>query len=155
MNSSTSSEDFTPLNTPHPSDFELPSTVADSDPTLSFIRGRKGSDHACFDGFIFSKDRTRPNGDIYWQCHDRKTYTPFCTIRLYTQGKEIVKKHTEHNHPIIICYYNIILLQLLILNNCHAIMCWVFATWVMMRRINTHHYMSFHKLTCYCWVFET
>ena len=64
----------------------------------SFIRGRKESDQACFDGFIFSKDRTRPNGDIYWQCRDRKTH-PFCTARLYTQGKEIVKEDTEHNQP--------------------------------------------------------
>ena len=68
MNSSTSSEDFRPLlnstsiqnptptsylldltddstphlNTPHLSDFELPSTIADSDPTLSIIRVGKG-----------------------------------------------------------------------------------------------------------------
>ena len=70
----------------------------ESESALSFIRGRKGSDQACYEGYIYSKDRARPNGDIYWQCRDRKTYTPFCTGRLYTKGKERVKKQTPHNH---------------------------------------------------------
>ena len=98
-------DELTPhLNIPHLSDFELPSTIADSVPTLSFILGRKGSDQACFDGFIFSKDRTRPNGDIYWQCRDRKTYTPFGYL---------------------FSIYSFDITVLLILNTCHAIICWV------------------------------
>ena len=70
----------------------------ESEPTLSFIRGRKGSDQACYEGYIYSKDRIRPNGDIYWQCRDRKIYTPSCTGRLYTKGKENVIRQTAHNH---------------------------------------------------------
>ena len=77
---------------PNLSDYVLPSflltsnspTVPDGSasslppPELTFIRGRKGSDQACYNGYIYSKDRNRPNGDIYWQCRDRKIYTPSC-----------------------------------------------------------------------------
>ena len=70
----------------------------ESEPTLSFIRGRKGSVQACYESYIYSKDRIRPNGDIYWQCRDRKIYTPSCTGRLYTKGKENVIRQTAHNH---------------------------------------------------------
>ena len=98
---------------PNLSDYVLPSflltsnspTVPDGSasslppPELTFIRGRKGSDQACYNGYIYSKDRNRPNGDIYWQCRDRKIYTPSCTGRLYTSGKQSVRRSTEHNHP--------------------------------------------------------
>ena len=70
----------------------------ESEPTLSFIQGWKGSDQACYEGYIYSKNRIRPNGDIYWQCRDRKIYTPSCTGRLYTKSKESVIRQTAHNH---------------------------------------------------------
>ena len=59
----------------------------------------KQKNQGSYDDFLYSKDRTRHNGDIYWQCRNRKTFIPFCTGRLYTLGKERVRIQTEHNHP--------------------------------------------------------
>ena len=59
---------------------------------LSFIRGQKGGQQACY-------DRRKPDGTVYWQCRDKKQYTPACTGRLYTLEKESVKRSSDHNYP--------------------------------------------------------
>ena len=49
----------------------------------------------------YTFDRRKPDGTHYWQCRDKKQYTPPCTGRLYTSGKESVKRASDHNHPAI------------------------------------------------------
>lgn len=83
-------------------DDSLPSS---SDPSLSvlrFILGRRNGKQAVYDGFIYTKDRVRPCGTVYWQCKDRKDYSPTCKSRLFTNGAapdSTVIRSTEHNHP--------------------------------------------------------
>ena len=90
-----------------PTSILTPQTVPDppSPPTFSpplvlyFIRGRKGGQQACYDGYIYTIDRRKPAGTFYWQSRDKKQYTPACTGRLYTLEKESVKRSSDHNHP--------------------------------------------------------
>ena len=67
-------------------------------PTLTFIKGRKGGDQACYGGYIYTYDRKKDDGTIYWQCKTRASHSPRCKGRLYTNGKMSVKRHTPHSH---------------------------------------------------------
>ena len=80
----------------------LADTQAANPPELTFIRGRRGGQQACYVGFIYTFDRDRKNGTYYWQCRERKEYTPNCTARLITVGNTdgaTVRQNPEHCHP--------------------------------------------------------
>ena len=68
-------------------------------PSLSFITGRFRSEQACYEGYVYSFDRSMKSGDMYWQCRDAKKYTPRCRARLITVGKDRVRRNPIHNHP--------------------------------------------------------
>ena len=65
---------------------------------LKFIRGRNGGTQSTYGGFVYTFDRKKDSGVHYWQCKDHKQYTPFCTGRLYTKGRESVIREKDHNH---------------------------------------------------------
>ena len=72
--------------------------TAANPPVLSFIKGRKGGTQACYGGFVYTYDRRKNDGTIYWQCKSRAAHSPRCTGRLYTQEKASVKRQTPHSH---------------------------------------------------------
>ena len=72
--------------------------LAADEPVLTFIKGRKGGTQACYDGYVYTYDRKKDGGTIYWQCKSRANYTPRCKGRLYTRERTSVKRQTEHCH---------------------------------------------------------
>ena len=103
---SSSTNSIPPLSADTPSDTQssFPSLTDDNpdlaadEPVLTFIKGRKGGTQACYDGYVYTYDRKKDDGTIYWQCKSRANYTPCCKGRLYTREKTSVKRQTEHCH---------------------------------------------------------
>ena len=64
---------------------------------LTFITGRKGGCNDVYDGHVYTFDRKKDSGVMYWQCKGKLTLQ--CKTRLYTQEKTSVIRVTEHSHP--------------------------------------------------------
>ena len=84
-------------NYPSPTPDEVESV---STPVLTFIKGRRGGDRACYAGYVYTFDRKAKSDDApYWKCSKSwADYTPRCPGRLYTISKESVKRWTPHSH---------------------------------------------------------
>ena len=50
---------------------------------LSFITGRKGGCNAVYDGHVYTFDRKKDSGVMYWQCKGKRTFQ--CKARLYSR----------------------------------------------------------------------
>ena len=61
------------------------------------LTGRKGGCNAVYDGHVYTFDRKKDSGVMYWQCKGKRTLQ--CKARLYTQEKTSVIRNTEHSHP--------------------------------------------------------
>ena len=83
---------------PIPTDPSDSSVTAANLPVLTFIKGRRGGTQACYGGFVYTYDRRKDDGTIYWQCKSRAAHSPRCTGRLYTQERASVKRQTPHCH---------------------------------------------------------
>ena len=77
----------------------VPATVPAPILPLRSLKGRKGGRQVSYNGFVYSHDRIRPNGSHYWQCKDRRKYTPNCGGRLHTDGDTVLRE-TPHSHPV-------------------------------------------------------
>ena len=79
-----SSHSIPPLSADTPSDTQSSfSTLTDDnpdhaadEPVLNFIKGRKEGTQACYDGYVYTYNRKKDDGTIYWQCKSRANYTP-------------------------------------------------------------------------------
>ena len=70
---------------------------------LRFLTGRRGGQQVAYDGFVYTFDRQlAKSGTCYWQCRDRRNFSPPCTARLFTTGRGEgatvirLKEHTGH-----------------------------------------------------------
>ena len=67
--------------------------------SLSFYRGRKRGQMCSYNGYCYALNKNRPDGHRYWDCKDRRQYTPPCKGRLITVGSDTVSKENSHCHP--------------------------------------------------------
>ena len=67
---------------------------------LKFYSGRKRGQNCSYNGFCYTLNKTRPDGHRYWDCKDRRQYTPPCKGRLITVGSDTVSKQNPHCHSL-------------------------------------------------------
>ena len=89
-----SSDDPSP---PHLSDDDDPSDSGVVLSALTFYKGRKRGQQCSYNGYLYAHNKTKPNGHSYWDCKDRKLYTPPCKGRLTTLGSDVMKEN-PHSH---------------------------------------------------------
>ena len=66
---------------------------------LSFITGCKGGCNAVYDGHVYTFDRKKDSGVMYWQCKGKRTLQ--CKARLYSRclgGVEACYSSLQFNH---------------------------------------------------------
>ena len=68
-------------------------------PILLFSLGHKRGRQACYNRFMYSKDKTHNSGTTSWQCKERKLYTPPCKGRLNTLDDRVSDERTHCHEP--------------------------------------------------------
>ena len=87
-------DDYLPPAPEEEADETLPNDILSP---LTFFNGRKRGQQCSYNGYIYSLNKTRPDGHRYWDCKDRKLHS--CKGRLSTLGDSTVTKENPHSHP--------------------------------------------------------
>ncbi len=93
-----SNDDSLPSRLLDLTDHEEPSDSGIVLSALTFYSGRKRGQQCSYNGYLYAHNKSRPNGHRYWDCKDRKQYTPPCKGRLTTLGSAMASDlcHTHH-----------------------------------------------------------
>ncbi len=83
---------------PDLSDHDEPSDSGVVLSALTFYSGRKCGQQCSYNGYLYSHNKSQPNGHRYWDFKDSKIYSPQCKGRLITLDSTVTK---ENPHPII------------------------------------------------------
>ena len=68
-----------------------------------FIENTKGNHILCQDGFLYTKNKTFPNGNSYWECRERRSGNGAgrdCLAKITRDpNDQVIKLSEPHTHP--------------------------------------------------------